>query len=155
MLGDFNFHIDDDTNYDTQRFWNFLESFCLIQHVTRSTNKNGQILDLIITRSSEDIVSEVRVHPSQIISDHSAIHFKIHVTKPGPIKKEITFRKLRTLDIKVLCNDIQESSLICNMLKKLPELVEQYNNILHPQAPWYNESICNEKQLRRKLEKRS
>ncbi len=73
------------------------------------------------------------------------------------------------MDIKALCNDIIESTLICNMPKNLPELVEQYNNILqdifnkyapvhkctitmHPQAPCYNESIYNEKQLRRKLE---
>ncbi len=56
------------------------------------------------------------------------------------------------------------------MPKDLPELVEQYNKILqdifdkrasvhkhtitiHPQAPWYNELFCNEKQLKRKLEK--
>ncbi len=55
--------------------------------------------------------------------------------------------------------------------QKVPELVEQYYNIIqdifdkhanvykhtitiHPQAPWYNKSIRNQKQLRRKLEKR-
>ncbi len=75
------------------------------------------------------------------------------------------------MDIKALCNNIQESSLIWNMPKNLPKLVEQYTNILqdifekhapvqkhtitiHPQSPWYNESIRNDKQLRRKLEKR-
>ncbi len=79
------------------------------------------------------------------------------LTKPGPMKKEITFRKLRTLDIKALCNDIQESSLKHNLPKNLLELVEQYNNIIqdifdkhapvykrtitiHLQAPWYNQS---------------
>ncbi len=62
----------------------------LIQHVTSPTHKDGHTLDLIITRSSEDIVSEVQVHPPQIISNYSSIHFKIHVTKLGPIKKEIT-----------------------------------------------------------------
>ncbi len=79
------------------------------------------------------------------------------------------FRKLCTLDIKATCNDIQESSFIENLPNNLPELVEPYNNsiqdisdkhtpvhnhtiTIHPQAPCYNESIHNEKQLRRKLE---
>ncbi len=92
--------------------------------------KYSENVYIVITRSSEDIVIEVRVYPPQIISDHSATHFKIHETKPGPIKKEIAFTKLYTLDIKALCNDIQEPSLICNIPKNLPELVEQYNNIL-------------------------
>ncbi len=64
--------------------------------------------------------------------------------------------------MKAMCNDIQQSSLICNMPNNLPELVEPYNNIIqdifdkhapvhketitiHPQASWYNKSIRNEK----------
>ncbi len=57
------------------------------------------------------------------------------------------------------------------MPNNLPGPVEQYNNIIydifekhapvykrtitiHPQTRWYIASICNEKQLRRKREKR-
>ncbi len=38
------------------------ESFCLIQHVSSPSHKDGHTLDMIITRSSEDIVSKGRVH---------------------------------------------------------------------------------------------
>ena len=53
MIGEFNGHFDShDTN--SRRSKNVLQLFDLAQHVHGATHKNGQTLDLVITRDGED-----------------------------------------------------------------------------------------------------
>ena len=48
-----------------------METFELVQHIELPTYQNGNILDYIITRQSNDIASDVMV--SDKISDHIII----------------------------------------------------------------------------------
>ena len=61
-------------------FLEMLDSNNLIQHVKSPTHLNDHILDLIITRSEEDLVSETEV--SSLISDHLSIHCSLALQKP-------------------------------------------------------------------------
>ncbi len=87
ILGDFNFHKEDKTNYEVKHL---LESFCLHQHVSGSKHTDGYTLDLVITRASEiDIISHLYITLPNIISDLSALHFKIQIVKPSRIRELI------------------------------------------------------------------
>ena len=65
----FSLHLDDLRDNDTKKFEDLLETFNLSQNVSGPTHLPGQTWDLIITRSSDDIVlaSPKTTFP---ISDH-------------------------------------------------------------------------------------
>ena len=58
----------------TEKFLELLESIGRVQHVKEPTHEFRHILDLIITRRSDDIISET---PSidRLISDHAAVKY--------------------------------------------------------------------------------
>ncbi len=61
IAGDFNFHLDDLADDDSRKFIEVLETFGLTQHVMVPTHVSNHILDIIVTRSSSDIiVSEIQ-----------------------------------------------------------------------------------------------
>ena len=73
IVGDFNFHLDDSKNTDVIKLHNLLESFNLKQHVATPTHSRGHTLDLIITRSEDDLVDGI-VISGPTLSDHFAVH---------------------------------------------------------------------------------
>lgn len=73
IVGDFNFHLDDECDRAAARFQDLLEVFNLVQHVQGSTHTSGHTLDLVISRHGEEPVKNVRV-TDPVISDHSAVH---------------------------------------------------------------------------------
>ena len=73
IVGDFNFHLDDSKNTDVIKLHNLLESFNLKQHVATPTHSRGHTLDLIITRSEDDVVDGIVVS-GPTLSDHFAVH---------------------------------------------------------------------------------
>ena len=88
-----------------------LETFSLSQHVSGPTHLSGHTLDLIITRSSDDIVlaSPKTTFP---ISDHFIIQCPIGFSRPALSCKKMTFRKLKSIDIAAFSADIA-SSMFC------------------------------------------
>ena len=59
--GDLNLHLDITTNPHTRQFTNLLACSGLKQHVNDPTHINGHTLDILITRDSSDVVSNVGV----------------------------------------------------------------------------------------------
>ena len=82
ISGDFNLHLDDLRDSDTKKLEDLLETFNLSQYVSGPTHLSGQTLDLIITRSSDDIVlaSPKTTFP---ISDHFIIQCPIGFSRPA------------------------------------------------------------------------
>ena len=72
MLGDFNVHIDDNSNSNSIKFKNIISSHNLQQFVAGETHVSGHTLDLIIARKDQTIVDGVSVLECAI-SDHSLI----------------------------------------------------------------------------------
>ena len=58
VVCDFNFHIDDHKNSCAGKFMELLQTFDSAQHVEQPTHKGNHILDLIISRSEDDIVRD-------------------------------------------------------------------------------------------------
>ena len=106
----FNFHFDDMFNRETKKFLELLETFILTQHVFGSTHSSSHTLDLIVTRSSNDIIS-ARPQVTLLISDHYFISCPTAFPQPARSSKEASFRKLKNIDIAAFSSDISISAL--------------------------------------------
>ena len=129
LLGDFNFHVDNPDNPDASRFLSILDSFGLQQHVAESTHNKDHILDLVITRTGENIIGTLQVR-NPMISDHYPVHLTLNVEKPEPQKKVLVYRKLKSIDRPQLATDIKDSALYTTPASEISELVEQYDTVL-------------------------
>ena len=69
LTGDFNIRVDRSNDVHAMSLADLLASYDLFQHVTTPTHEQGGILDLVITRSDDEI-STINVE-NKLISDHS------------------------------------------------------------------------------------
>ena len=110
LVGDFNFHIDDQHDVCAKRFIDLIESFNFKQLVNQPTHQCGHTLDLVMVRSDVDdpFLSNLQVI-DQLISDHSAASFCLNLAKPPHRKKTIVCRKIKAIDFEALNTDICNS----------------------------------------------
>ena len=104
ITGDFNFHVDVNHDQNARRFLDLLDTFNLKQHISTPTHRSGHTLDLIITREDDKIASNFIVY-DPVISDYLAVHCQLAFTKPPFEKKEIHYRKLRSIDKTALLSE--------------------------------------------------
>ena len=86
ITGDFNFHVNKPSETHARKFLRTLNGFNLKQHVSGATHKNGNTLDLLITCSGDNFISDVRIIPGLInpkLFDHYAIHSQVQLKKPS------------------------------------------------------------------------
>ena len=155
IVGDFSFHFDAPDNIHVRRFFDLLNCHGLTQHVQQPTHQDGHILDLVIDRGNACICDII---VADLISDHHAVHCQLAMRKPPFKVKDITYRKLRAIDLLSFASDIMNSDLLKKPEGSLDELVSQYGHVLselldkhaplktrtltvRPEAPWMEESI--------------
>ncbi|CAB3989706.1 Hypothetical predicted protein, partial [Paramuricea clavata] len=170
IAGDFNFHLDNPNDPLTKRFVDLLASFDLKQYISGSTHASGHTLDLIITRSEENIVNHYNIF-DPLISDHSVVHLQLLIRKPKFVKKHLLLRNLRAVNIHKFKTDVLNSFLLKNFTTMdLVSLVNEYDCLhtildnhapiksreitLRPKAPWYTNEINDKKRIRRQLERK-
>ena len=68
----------------------------LKQHVTGPTHMSGHTLDLIITRENDSVVANT---PVADLSDHMSILCHLNTSKPWNMVKEISYRKIKSIDL--------------------------------------------------------
>ena len=138
VVGDFNFHMDDHNNTYAGKFMELLQTFDYAQYVEQPTHKGNHILDLIITRSEDNIVGHISVI-APALSDHYAIRCKVLLPKLPLEKKEIICRSLNRIALSSFRKDIKNLNLIDNDIVSLNDLVEIYNiklgSLLDAHAP--------------------
>ena len=170
ISGDFNVHLDVSDDADTIALTDLLESLCLTQHVKSPTHVMGHILYLIITRSSDNIIKGAP-SPDSFLYDHCSVLCCLNVTKVLATVKDISFRKLKSLDLVAFKNDIASSDLYNIASTDCNEVAELYNNCMRsildrlapmtskrvfarPSAPWMSSNIIEAKRQRRKAERK-
>ena len=127
--GDPNIHVDIAEDADAIRLRDLLESTGLEQHVTVSTHTGRHTLDLIITRQS--VAFEIPTPLTDLFSDHFPVHCKLKIDKAPPKKSQILFRKLKSINVDSLREELVESDLCKNSQSyDLNDLVRCYNNTL-------------------------
>ena len=140
------------------------------QLVTEKTHIHGHILDLFITRDSNNTLPDVSVVPG--ISDHYAVYCSLDLERPPPARKTVTTRPLRTMDSEQFRTGALESLSAINFkTDSITSCVESYNNslaelidrlapqktrsvVVKPSSPWMTEEIHATKWLKRRLERK-
>ena len=138
-----------------------------------ATHKKNHTLDLIITRSNNELVGKPWLLDPQI-SDHFAVNCKLMITKQPFPKKLIISRNLKKIDAVQFKHDITNSGLLEGLYdsnSSVSEMVESYEEILlsvlnkhapvrskviilRPAAPWLTSDIRKQKRERRRLERK-
>ena len=172
ICGDFNIHVDVSDDLDACRFLELLDSVGLDQHVSVPTHISGHTLDLIITRNSDQLLVS-SLWTDYLFSDHLPVHCNIQVEKPLLKSKRISFRKLKSINISSLRDDLSKSDLCSNAIDSLElnDLVTHYDEALssaldrhaplinktvtkRPIVPWFNNEIKTAKRMRRRAERK-
>ena len=101
----------------------------LDQFVNSPTHSKGHILDLVIARSSDNLINSV--HVDCLMTDHVSILCSLNLKKPPLLKQRISYRKLKEINHERFASDIVKSfehfnSSTCT---DLSEIVHLY--ILH------------------------
>ena len=169
IVGYFNFHYEDPLNADASRFSDILSTHSLSQHVSGPTHMEGHTLDLVITKSTDNLVSNTAV--SDFLTYHGAVHCCLHLPKPQPLRHPIQYRSYAAIDKHVLRGDIATSTLCLDPATSAASLLEQYDTTLsllldkhapvltrtitiRPKVLWFNGDTKMAKQKRRQLERR-
>ena len=105
-MGDLNIHIDIPTDRDYIKCSSILESSGMRQLVNEPKHVGGHTLDVVITRDTDTIVTDVAItdpglsdNTGKVSLDHFAVLFTAKAAKPAPMRKSITFRELRAINI--------------------------------------------------------
>ena len=97
ITGDFNIHMDIMDDSDKRKMCDLLNMFDLRQHVTVPTHKSGHILDLMITRCSNELVLSIPI-VDHMISDHMIVCSDLNLPKPSMKVRTVTYRNLNKID---------------------------------------------------------
>ena len=114
ITGDVNLHVNKPSETYAKKFLRMLKAFNL-EHVSGPTHKNGNTLDLLITSSDVDFLSNVPIMSEVInpkLSNHHAVRSQVKLKNPLFVRKNVTYRKLRSVNIQSLQTDIKSSTLM-------------------------------------------
>ena len=166
ISGDFNFHLDDPSDNDAKTFTDLLETFGFSQHVTAPTHSSRHTLDLLISRSSNDINIHL-IQSTFFLSDHYFVECSLSLPCPNSVIKELQYRKMKHLNLQAFKADITDSSLCNDPCSDLDDLAQSYDYtlshilekhapiqkkvvVVRPRIPWFNEELKRIKAKRRK-----
>ncbi|KAK2168981.1 hypothetical protein LSH36_13g26037 [Paralvinella palmiformis] len=90
-----NFHLDVKNDRDAQRFISVLKSCGLQQYAHEPTHVHGHTLDVVITRDTSNLVSDIDVsdpglcdHMGRLTRDNFAVTFIVNIPNPAPCKRQ-------------------------------------------------------------------
>ncbi len=129
IAGDFNLHVNNTSSQPANKFLNLINSFNLTQHVNASTHCSGNTLDLVLTRSTDNIVQNLSVF-KPCVSDHEAVLFDVMLNKPRSVVKTIKIHPLSKIGPSSFTKDLSESVLSFDPLADITALVSLYDSEL-------------------------
>ena len=171
-LGDFNIHVDQESDLRAKAFNSLLSEIGLLQHVCFPTHEKGHTLDLVLTdvRHPPLIREPGPTLQGYVQSDHYPLCFDITCPKPHKPSKIIQFRKWSNLDLEHFKSKLSSSLADSTATSDVNTMVDVYNQTLksclddllpvrsktiteHFNCPYFNDEIRAAKQCRRKLER--
>ena len=109
ICGDFNCQGEDNKSIDSTLL-DTLARCNIHQHVKFGIHEKGNLLDLILTSTVDDLVSAVSVKPTGI-SDHLLVACKLSVRPVNTTSVNYTYRNLKAIDIGSFCDAIHASRI--------------------------------------------
>ena len=137
VAGDFNIHVENKDDSNASRLLDLLASFDCVQHAVGPTHTCGGTLDHIYIYTREDqIVTELRVDPAGIISDHGFITWKINFTSNPPIASRKAIRSWKRVNWTEFRQALKDSPLCANIPDPASseELFNLYETVLRELA---------------------
>ena len=116
-MGDFNIYMDRPHDPNTIIFNDLLDSLNLRNNISFQTHISAHTLDLILDDHN---------------ADHSLVQATICMEKCNPIKKSVTYRKLKNIDETDLRTDLCDCLTECNTYDELEAKIDCYNNVILP-----------------------
>ena len=170
ITGDFNIHVNKESDPNQIKFTDLLDSFNLNQLVSVATHVDKNTLDLVITSSDPPICHSVSVLPVAP-SDHFPVISILNL--PTPLPRPLAthgIRRTKSINIELFIQDLTLEPLISEPPTTLDELLITYNATLtrlldkhaplinkpvssRPSNPWFTPFLSNLKTTRRRLEK--
>ena len=98
----------------------------LFQHVGESTHHGGHTLDLVLSRLVDNLVFDCRA--SDLLTDHSAVHWFARASRPVRPNKAVTFRDLKSWDLVLFATDLPNLKLFTVETNDVTTLLEWYND---------------------------
>ena len=130
ITGDFNLHVDDPASPPAASFLSILDHFGFSQHVTFPTHRAGHTLDLLVARTSSEMIHAVECS-MPFISDHHAILSAVSIpqkTRAPRVTKSI--RSIKSINIPNFCNDIFSSEIFKVPVTTLHSYLETFTSTL-------------------------
>ena len=124
-MGDFNIPINKENNEMAAIFLNSMTAMGLQCNYSFPTHKDGNYLDLIFTESIGNIMITA-CKPIAYISDHQIVAGNISIPKDDIARKEITYRKLKSINYTDLAEEMHLHSLLENL--ECNDLVNKFEN---------------------------
>ena len=169
ISGDFNFHMDVD-NPDAKHFKDLIDSAAMVQHVDSVTHNKGHILDLIITQSDSDLISNLRTC-MELPSDHATLTCTLDFPRPGSFNVRSAHRKIRQIDRDCFDEDMSALPLFHISPPDLTSFVTEYNTnlsnlldkhapicersvMVRPHSPWFSDELRKLKVDKRRWERK-
>ena len=169
LTGDFNIHVNKPEKSEVKCFMRSVVDAGLEQHVTKPTHRDGNTIDLLITRPDDNLITDWTV-TDKLYSDHFFVGCTLQRKKPQPLKTLRSSRDYRHLDSHAFATDLTE-----HLLESMPvdasadDLVAHYETsitqiidrhcplttrlyVTRPRMPWYSDAIHEARRLRRRLE---
>lgn len=179
LCGDLNFHLEDNTNVQANKFKTLLKSQAFVQHVQVPTHNAGGILDVVLTR--ENITDAIQILnlnvkcDTGLTSDHYLIYFDsvLQYTSDKSATWEKKYvRNFRDININAFKYDICvtpindptkfqdidtavniiENSLSCILDKHAP--IQERNFKVNKKNIWWNSDCQKARCERRKAERK-
>ncbi|KAL5251958.1 hypothetical protein ACHWQZ_G014934 [Mnemiopsis leidyi] len=156
ICGDFNFHVENNTNSTAINFISLCESKGFIQHIQSPTHISGGTLDLIFTLGNISdalpVLNTAVESNTGTLSDHYLVSFQTHfsnVTNKQHSYTEKLVRELDKIDIAEFRHDIFSSELNLSEYRSLDETVDLYQRnlerIFDKHAPLITRKFCTER----------
>lgn len=113
------------------KFLDLITSADLRQHINGPTHHLGHTPDLLITRSDDKLISQVRTLP-ELLSDYNVVTCDINLPRPPVSSRSVSYRKTRDIDLQYFRSNIKESlpDNTCNNITDVDEQIVAYENTL-------------------------
>ena len=151
-------------------FIDLLDSFGLEQHVQSITQVSGHTLHLIITRKMNTVIKCPPVADC-FLSDHSTVLCHLDLTKSNHLLKQMSYRKLKSINRKSFKQDLRPSNLCQRPVNELDgltnccsttlaDLLDRHapphvrSVVVRRRVPWLTNEIRQAKRKRRRSERR-
>ena len=128
IISNFNLHLET-TCSNSKTFHSLIDSFDLIQKVHFLTHIRGHTLNMVLTKSNNDSISNV--HTTDAFSDHFSVSFNLNfLTLIFQNNATFSFCKYHKIDKKKMKADLLASELINNPSTEPDTIYKQYHTTL-------------------------